>query len=453
MPEPPFSPDSTGFFFAMVKGPAPYIIRVDEAFSKPFWSRLRARRWPLVLSGVAVLSAGILIAIPLLSGRTESPRFSLDAAKKAIAEARDSDAGRWAPQELLEAEAALRAATIEHRRQETKFRLFRDYATARAGLRITEAKGLAARDLALRNREEAGKAAEEAIAAADEAVSLANSFASAMHLEPAKRSLLQRTKIGVVEARYLKAAGELISARERADAVARQAVIVRESAVSLASRYTDPERMRVWRAWVEQTVVESARGGGRAIVVSKERHVLTLFDDGRPLSHLRGRDGLQHGPGEAALRGRCDPGGTPSPRKWPGAIHPLQGSLLDYPNTEDRVRFDRARRSGSILRWASPGGLIEIHGEGRGGHWTKAASRSRTRTWDDLSPGSRRALPVTIVGSDGRGGSSPTWSGRAERCLSPRPVRRGAMIRDNVDTAGDDAAEPRAPRSSSRCPG
>ena len=45
--------------------------------------------------------------------------------------------------------------------------------------------------------------------------------------------------------------------------------------------------------------------------------------------------------------------------------------LLDYPNDQDRARYEAAVRKGKISYDAGIGGLIEIHGEGRGEDWTE----------------------------------------------------------------------------------
>jgi hypothetical protein len=45
--------------------------------------------------------------------------------------------------------------------------------------------------------------------------------------------------------------------------------------------------------------------------------------------------------------------------------------LLDYPNKRDRVRYDQALLKGTIPKEIGIGGLIEIHGEGKGLDWTQ----------------------------------------------------------------------------------
>ncbi len=385
----------------------PYIsgamkIRENRSLARGRWTRV-----VLVLLTVGVPVLGGAAALPVLTGRTEAPRFSLEAAWKAVNSARDSGAIRWAPEDLLRAESALRAAMLEHRRQETRFVLLRNFAAARAGFRSTEEKARIAAEQAVRNREAADLAADHAIELAASAVEQADGYASSLHLEYGKRRLLQRSKIGLAEARHLRKVGEPESARDRASLAEKSASEVRAAAVAMAARYTDPERVRIWRRWVEEAIDQSRRSGGKSIVVFKENHALHLYESGRLTRTYRAEMGYN----ALQTKLRAGDGSTPEGRyritakKGPGQSTYYKALLLNYPNEEDRSRFERARRSGAIPRWATPGGLIEIHGEGgRGKDWTKGCVALENRDIDDLFARAAVGTPVTIVGSNGRGG-------------------------------------------------
>lgn len=58
-------------------------------------------------------------------------------------------------------------------------------------------------------------------------------------------------------------------------------------------------------------------------------------------------------------------------KKDRGQTKYYQAFLLNYPNDEDRVRYDLAVRNGHLPKDIGIGGLIEIHGEGVGVDWTK----------------------------------------------------------------------------------
>jgi hypothetical protein len=74
--------------------------------------------------------------------------------------------------------------------------------------------------------------------------------------------------------------------------------------------------------------------------------------------------------------------------------------LLDYPNADDRRRFQAARRSGAVPDQARIGGNIEIHGEAnRGLSQTLGCVMLGNRQMDALFLEVGVGTPVTIVGA------------------------------------------------------
>ena len=74
--------------------------------------------------------------------------------------------------------------------------------------------------------------------------------------------------------------------------------------------------------------------------------------------------------------------------------------LLNYPNNDDRKRFDQMVSSGRIAKNARIGGLIEVHGEGgRGIHWTDGCIALVNSDMDTVYNLCSVDTPVIIVGS------------------------------------------------------
>jgi len=80
--------------------------------------RRRVRRIWMASIALAGFVLGSAAAVPVLMGRTETPRFSLESARRALDAARESGAPRWAPDSLRQAESALRTSMSDLRRQE-----------------------------------------------------------------------------------------------------------------------------------------------------------------------------------------------------------------------------------------------------------------------------------------------------------------------------------------------
>jgi len=359
------------------------------------------------MAAIAVLGLvlGTAAAVPVLTGRTESPKFSLDAARNAVDAARAAEAARWAPESLNQAESAFRTAMTEERRQELRFFFLRNFSKARVGLRLAEEKAKAAQAEAEEAKREANEDALAALAEADEFVGRADAVGDSLHLDYSRRRLLRRSRLALDEAHLLHAAGEPLRARERADAAMRDAGQLQSAAVSMASRYIDADNVRAWRRSHADTVQWSRSSGGNAIVVVKDSHRLHLYDGGRRIKTYRAEMGYNMF--QAKLR--SGDGATPEGRyritaKKPGSTY-YKALLLDYPNEQDRARLAQARKEGRVARGASPGSLIEIHGDGgQGKDWTRGCVALTNRDMDDLFARVAVGTPVTIIGSDGEGG-------------------------------------------------
>jgi lipoprotein-anchoring transpeptidase ErfK/SrfK len=129
-------------------------------------------------------------------------------------------------------------------------------------------------------------------------------------------------------------------------------------------RYADDKRITHWQRMARQTVEWSRAHQSTAIVVSKADRVLTLYKNGRKVLSYPVRLGF-NGIREKQFQGD---GATPEGRyrvtakRGQGQTQFYRALALDYPNAEDRRRFELAKKSGRIAPAKSIGGQIEIHG-------------------------------------------------------------------------------------------
>lgn len=152
-----------------------------------------------------------------------------------------------------------------------------------------------------------------------------------------------------------------IQASDKADHVllAQTTVLTRE-----LGRYADEKRIAHWQAMAKQTIEWSRTHQSTAIVVSKAERVLTLYKNGRKVLSYPVRLGF-NGIREKQFQGD---GATPEGRyrvtakRGQGQTQFYRALALDYPNAEDRRRFQLAKKSGRIAAVKAIGGQIEIHG-------------------------------------------------------------------------------------------
>lgn len=225
-----------------------------------------------------------------------------------------------------------------------------------------------------------------------------------MHLGPYNRTLLQKGQIALREAQIMYDRGDYIEAAAKAGQAATQSRAVSQNAVQAAARYADASLVARWRRMINETVGWSRNTGNPALVVLKENHRVDLYDNGRVIRSYQADIGYRSINDKQRSGDAATPEGRYRVTAKKSASHFYRALALNYPNDEDRAEFDRLRRAGVIPRGASPGGLIEIHGNGgRKKDWTNGCIALSDRDIDDLFPRVAVGTPVTIVGGDGQG--------------------------------------------------
>jgi len=368
-----------------------------------FLARTRWRLFALVF-GTTLAGCATVLVWPIASGRTDAPFYAKRMTQESLEEARRSRAERWAPEAMTAAEASVRRAFMEYRRQEVKLLPFRDFRTTRGALESATDAARTALAQGNRNRLAAKAEADDALSLADREASRGSDVAEAMQLGPYNRTLLQKSRIALLEAHALYDRGEFPSAASRARESSACAQVVSRNAADAASRYADASLVSRWQRMIAETVAWSRSSGNPAIVVLKENHRLDLYDNGRIVRSYSADMGYR----SVNDKLRSGDAATPEGRyriteKKPGSTY-YKAFALDYPNAEDRSQFERMKRAGQLPRGAALGGLIEIHGEGgRGKDWTKGCVALSNDDIDDLYRKVGVGTPVTIVGGDGRG--------------------------------------------------
>ena len=152
-----------------------------------------------------------------------------------------------------------------------------------------------------------------------------------------------------------------MQAAEKADSAFKAQVLLLSQELG---RYADESRIAYWKTLAKQTIDWSRIHQSTAIVVSKADRELTLYKSGRKMLSYPVRLGFN---GMLEKRFQGD-GATPEGRyrvtdkRGQGQTQFYRALDLDYPNAEDRRRFDLAKKSGKIGPAKGIGGLIEIHG-------------------------------------------------------------------------------------------
>lgn len=339
--------------------------------------------------------------------REEALREAAESSRLAIEACRTDRAGHWDPESFAVAEAIYRDALTETRRQELKLRWNRDWTAARSGFALSESLALATVRRAQSERSDARERGHDALRRATTAVNRATEAARTVGLSGDARTRLSRAQLSLSEAQTHFEDADFPAVLELANRAESDADRVVDSALSLARRFTDPDLVRTWTTWVEETLGESKRTGGPAVLVFKEKNTVTLVRAGK----VERTYDAELGTNRISTKLRQGDSATPEGRyrivqkKDVGQSIYHRALLLDYPNAQDRARFERAKKERRLPTSAAIGGAIELHGHGgRGEAWTRGCVALRDADIDDLFRRVSVGTPVTIVGGDGREG-------------------------------------------------
>jgi hypothetical protein len=380
--------------------PLPFNLR------RPRRRRHRLGVWIPLPLGVVVLAA--LAAYPILSGRTREPIEARQVAQRAIEEARDANAARWVPEPMAKLETVFRTTVEEERHQAGKIIFFRNFGAVADDYLGMQKLGRETVQAAQDRYAQLALDASTAIETADRTLSGAIRAADRMPFPRGARMMLQTARIRLSEARAFLDAKEPEQAVEQANVALGDATAACRGAMPLAARFVDADQVRTWRRMVDETVAWSRQTGAAAVVVYKEKNQLHLYRGGKLLSSYCADMGAN------CIAQKCNGGDRATPegryritgKKSRGQSRYYKALLLNYPNEDDRRRFEAARRRGEVSRGTGLGGLIEIHGEGgRGDDWTFGCVALCNHDIDDLYSHVEVGTPVTIVGGDGRGGN------------------------------------------------
>ena len=221
-------------------------------------------------------------------------------------------------------------------------------------------------------------------------------------LGPREGAAIKRAEYHAILATKLADSGDLDAAVKAAEQALSFTDVVDEGWNALRARFEDRKLLRQWRAWANQTILESKQRGTPAIIVDKLRRELHVYDRGKRVATFSaelGGNGLRpkrHAGDRATPEGRY----KVLEMRANGATKYYKALLLDYPNREDVARFQQAKRRGAIPARVGIGSLIEVHGLGGDGRdWTDGCVALSNGDMDKVFKRTRVGTPVVIVGT------------------------------------------------------
>ncbi len=157
-----------------------------------------------------------------------------------------------------------------------------------------------------------------------------------------------------------------------------------------------------WQTWINETIRQSKQSKGNCIIVDKYAREARLYVAGK-LQHTYDIELSENWAGNKMYQGdKATPEGRYKikAKKAHGSTKYYKALLIDYPNDDDRIRFNAKKKNNQLQRSAKIGGLIEIHGGGGKGYdWTDGCVALTNDEMDHIFKFTSVGTPVTIVGS------------------------------------------------------
>lgn len=329
----------------------------------------------------------------------QPPVAEINKARKALAKAKNYHAGKFAAESLREAQKLFDKAMTEWNMQNEKFFAFRNFA---------QAKELANQAVELGNRAQNEAAAAKGKYLSQLESKLQNVDAQTSLFEknykelPVGRSNFDKYNEGKLK--YMEAVNEF----EKNDLQKSMLLAVRAGEKLSQAGKSANEKLKSffsdYPTWEkdEKFAVQLSKKGQTVLLIDKMEATCMVLKGGKIVKVCD----AEFGPnwmGDKSLQGdRVTPQGRYKvTQKKKGAKTKFHKALLlDYPNEQDRARFDQLKKHGKIAGNAKIGGLIEIHGGGgKQIHWTDGCIALENNDMDAIYNFCQAGTPVFIIGS------------------------------------------------------
>jgi L,D-peptidoglycan transpeptidase YkuD (ErfK/YbiS/YcfS/YnhG family) len=330
----------------------------------------------------------------------EPPAAEMQFARNALAEAREKNAASYSPNTFRMAVSHYDSAMVHWRLQNERFILARDYSEVIRYAGLSAGYSVKAADHSSKSSTTLKSQLETRIAELSSVVSRINNHFFRYPLPSEVRNRISRGKMLLSEAIVAYNKGSYLQAnRKITDAGSLLGNSLEYATNSLAEYFSSYPQ---WKSWMEKTIAESKQKKIAVIIVDKFAGKCYLYQNGVRKAEYDAELGKSW-IGDKRQRGdNTTPEGIYHITKKleGGATKYYKALMINYPNDDDKKRFNEAVKSGALPASARIGGLIEIHGHGgKGDDWTEGCVALTDADMDKLYKLVRVGTPVTIIGS------------------------------------------------------
>lgn len=349
----------------------------------------------IYLSAAGLLA---LIVYLLISKIPNPPAKEIDNARIALSKAFKSKADTYSRELYVEAKANYDSAMVNWRKENAKFIYFRKYTKVAKFAKLATSRAKQAIESSNLSSSTYKVKLQSKIKTLNKLVEDITTFFNRYPLPGDIRNSISKGKFYLKEAEIDYSKGQFIPANKKLNSA--------EDLLSSAydKAYSDLEQYfkyyPQWKRWTEAAVKESKNNQSYSILVDKLSRKCYVYYNGIKKYEFDVELGRNWMGDKKKMGDKATPEGMYRiTNKYSGTKY-NNALLIDYPNDEDKTRFNLEKAKGLIPRTAKIGGGIEIHGSGgKGVDWTEGCIALEDNEMAVIYRIAAVGTPVTIVGS------------------------------------------------------
>jgi len=354
----------------------------------------------LIKSLVIFTVAGLLslIVYILISQIPQPPSKDVKKARIALSKAFKSKAHTYSKELYRDAKVNYDSAMANWGKQNKRFIYFRKYDKVAKFAIASLKSSQKAIETSKSNSNSYQTKLKDKVASLEKLIGDINAYFDRYPLPRELRTSISKGKMLYEEGLIEYKNGQLITANTKLNQADDLLSSVYDKAYSDLEQYL--RSFPIWKKWTEIAIKESKENQSYSIVVDKLSRKCFVYFNGSKKYEFDVELGRNWVGDKLRMGDKATPEGKYkiiskfSGTKYNNAL------LLDYPNEEDRKRFNKEKSRGTIPSYAKIGGGIEIHGSGgKGVDWTEGCIALEDSEMDLIFRLATIGTPVTIVGS------------------------------------------------------
>jgi L,D-peptidoglycan transpeptidase YkuD (ErfK/YbiS/YcfS/YnhG family) len=360
--------------------------------------RKRKTRIAIVVGLLGVVAVALVLLF--VSMAPVPPIEKIEKARIAISEAKKAKADAYAPALFNESEKLYNMAISRWKSENAKFILKRDFESIDQLVELSVAKAKDAKNKAQSHSSDLETSIGATIKSLENSV---DKYDRLFNNLPLRKVTFQNYEKGLMllkEAKYDYKAKNYLVSKPKIDKAAKYLndcfAAVKSYLKDYFSSYSS------WKEWNDRTINASRKNKTDAIVVDKYAKKCYVYKSGK-LKHTFDCELGKNWIGTKRHRGdKATPEGIYHITKKLDSRKTkyYKALLINYPNDEDKSRFQKEIKQGTLPKKTNIGGLIEIHGNGgKGVNWTEGCVALKDSDMDIIYRIAEVGTPVTIIGS------------------------------------------------------